>query len=166
MLEDVPPRAKEVAMLPSERLGGVLAVIYGAAVVVLMFPVIGLSAIAVSTGPGGLAAIVRHAVAGPPHLLLATLPLLALIVWAAAFVTMTAVRSRSAPVFASVLFALWGLTSIGAQIGMQFMLLPGGPNLATLGPLLPTFAATITSIAAFWGYMREGDRPRRWFVGA
>lgn len=165
MLEDAPPRGPGTRSAPAERLGGALAVIYWASVAILLLPVIGLGSLAVTAGHNGLALMLAQALGGPRHLLVGMAPLLVLIIWAAAFVAMTAVRARAAPAIASILFALWGLSSIAAQIGIQLLLIPNGPNLATLGPLLPSLAATAVFVAAFWGYMREGERPRRWFSG-
>jgi hypothetical protein len=171
MLEDVPPRPPmasegDAAQAPPERLGGALAAIYFCAVAILLFPVIGLGGLAVASGRSELALMIGGTLAGPRHLLVAVLPVLVLIVWAGTFVTMTTVRSRSGRTVASVLFVAWGVTSIASQVALQVLLLEGGPNLRTLGPILPSFAATLVSVAAFSGYMIEGERPRRWFSGA
>jgi hypothetical protein len=48
---------------------------------------------------------------------------------------------------------------------MQAVTLPDGPSPTTLGPLLPSFAACVVAGAALWGDKRDGDRPRRFFVG-
>jgi hypothetical protein len=164
--------ADELAAEPDARFGGAIAVIFFAALLLL----ITLSAILVFVavwfltakddssawiiafmrmgfGSGGRAAALSY---------YTVMQTLAPMVWAAAYVVSTIFRARSGATISAVLFAV--CTLLGPAYWLVVVpFTPGGAALVMVATQLPHLIPSFVAAVAYWVYMREGRRPNLYF---
>jgi len=161
--------AEELAAEPGARFGGIIAVIFCAALLALTLLVF----LAVSAARGGngtawlLLMMLRQALGGTDmksiYVAASMVQALAIMVWAAIFVVATLVRPRSGPSLAAVPFAIAALVGPVGQCAMAIALIGGTGGMISAAMQLPHMVLSLVAAAAFWAYMREGRRPNLYF---
>lgn len=166
--------AEELKSDPDANLGGALAVIFCAAIGIVVADVARVSpavlAVAVMGGPAGLLEMLAMPFAlpltGPPHAFVQQSFLLSqtvLFAWALVFVVMTALRSPRTPVAAAVGLGVYLAVAIIVAVAVRIVLQPG--NVLYLLDAVPGSLLNVATFAAFWVYMRDARRPNLYFLG-
>jgi hypothetical protein len=158
----------ELLGLPEARFGGVIAVIFCAAVLAFA-PLVALIASGVRDTDGTtwvVLMMLRQALRGDLTSAYTAASLgqsLTLILWAASFIIITLFRVRNGPTITAAMFA------ISAAIGpaSQFAIAAGfsadkGSAIQALSQL-PHIALNLVTGVSFWAYMREGRRPNLYY---
>ena len=165
-----PLTAAEATALRENWLGGPLAVMCWAAVVIIALPFVAVVQLVVSAGPDalkpGLGAILSIGGTGLAGtvLRLSMGPLAAIWIWAIVFVAMTAGRAPAAPRVASVLFVLVVVLKAATQISIRVVVARGaGIGFGEAFQMLPYLCMDLVVAAALWGYLHDGRRPNVYY---
>ncbi|WP_341987539.1 hypothetical protein [Azorhizobium sp. AG788] len=149
-------------------LGGLLAVIFWAACGITAVPLAGMFTLISAMGTQGAFSAIADSVSGSALstqvLRLGLLPQAMLFLWAASFVVFTILKSRHALQVAPGLFMAWVAVTAFCQFSIRSMITPDGATLMDFTALLPGILAQVVGAAAFTAYMRQGHRPRFYFV--
>lgn len=165
-----PLTAAETTALRENRLGGPLAVMCWAGVVLIALPFVAVAVLAVSAGPNalqlGLGTILSMGGTGLAGtvLRLSMGPLAAIWIWAIVFVAMTAGRAPAAPRVTSVLFVLVVVLKAATQIAIRIVVARGGGiGFGDAFQMLPYLCMDVVVAAALWGYLHDGRRPNVYY---
>jgi hypothetical protein len=160
--------AEELAAEPGTRFGGAIAVIFFAAVLLLV-PV----PIVIAHNGLEMLGVMRNVFVALADLLSSdmksaataygVLQILAFTAWAAVFVVATLLRWRSGATIAAVLFAICVLLSPVNQILRMAILIGGSDGLITALVQVPHLIVAFVAAVAYWSYMRDGRRPNLYF---
>jgi hypothetical protein len=160
--------AGELAAEPDARLGGALAVMFGAAVFALT-PIAFLAFSSITDSQGTtwvMLMMLRQAFGGDmksAYFALSLVQMLTLLAWAATFVVVTLARARSGPGAAATAFAI--ATTIGplGQCALIIMFAGEASGILAATAQLPYLVLNLVAAVAFWAYMSEGRRPNLYF---
>jgi len=150
------------------RLSGLLAIIFWCACGITAVPLAGMFSLIAVLGTQGALSAIADSLSGDAVatqiLRLGLVPQALLFIWGASFVVLTIMRAASARTIAPWLLLAWMLGTAGAQFAIRSLLTPDGVTVGDFAALLPGLLAQAVGAAAFWGYMKEAERPRRYFV--
>jgi hypothetical protein len=161
--------ADELATKPDARLGGVLAVLFAAALFALL-PLLFLivSAVKDTQGTTWVALMMlRQAFGGSDmksiSMAASMVQMATLVVWASIFIAVTLARARFGPTVAAVAFAIAALVGPVGQCVMPVVVIGGTGGIIAAGSQLPHMVLNLVAAVAFWAYMQEGRRPNLYF---
>jgi hypothetical protein len=161
--------ADEITAEPEAHFGGVIAVIFFAAVLALT-PLVFLAVSLTKDGNGTswvFLMMVRQAFGGSDmksiYLAASMVQMLTLMAWAAIFIVVTLMRARPGPTIAAVPFAIAALIGPVGQCAMAIALIGGTGGLIAAAAQLPHIVLNLVAAVAFWAYLREGRRPNLYF---
>jgi len=156
------------APAPSRRgLGGALAVIFWCACGLTALPLAALVSMFADLGPTVAIPVVTSAftddapVAATMRLFL--YPQAVLFLWAAGMVLLTVLRSRLALTWGPWGLVAWTVVSAWAQFSIRDAINPAGVSIADFASLLPGLLIQALTVAAVFGYFREGTRPKAFY---
>jgi hypothetical protein len=116
----------EFANHPHARLGGALAVIFWSAVAMVAMFIVAVAALIAFGDFFTVAMMSRMLFSGTSMTSmisgLSMIPQLMFLVWACVFAVMTTGRRPSTPTTASVMIAIWALTSVAVQIAIRYVI--------------------------------------------
>lgn len=148
-------------------LTGLLAILFWCACGITAVPLAGIFSLIAAIGPVGAFSAVVDSLSGPSMasqiLRLGLIPQLALFLWSLSFVILTVQRSVHALTVSPWLLATWAVVTALCQFGIRNATAVDGLTVGDLAALLPGILVQTAGAAAFWGYLREGERPRRYF---
>lgn len=148
-------------------LAGPLAILFWCACGITAVPLAGMFSLVAAIGPAGALSAVVDSLSGQSMaaqiLRLGLIPQLALFLWSLSFVILTVQRSAHALTLSPLLLAAWALVTALCQFGIRNAMAVDGLTIGDLVALLPGILVQTAGAAAFWGYLREGERPRRYF---
>lgn len=163
-----PPAPQRAPRSREGRLGGVLAVIFWCACGITALPLAGLFSLIAGLGVAGTRSVLFDSFAGPsvPQqvLRLGLIPQVVLFAWAASLVALTVAKSRLALAVSPWLLVAWAVASAYSQFAIRDAISPDGADLGAFAALLPGLLVQAASAAAFFGYFREGVRPRAYYT--
>jgi hypothetical protein len=163
------PSAPELSAEPDALFGGVIAVMFFAAIFALtplVFLIVSLAKDTQGT-TWVLLMMLRQAFAGPDmksiSMAASMVQMLTLVVWAAIFIAVTLARARSGPTVAAVAFAIAALVGPAGQCAMAIAVIGGTGGIFAAASQLPHMVLNFVAAVAFWAYMHEGRRPNLYF---
>ncbi|MFG1464343.1 hypothetical protein V5F77_15745 [Xanthobacter sp. DSM 24535] len=168
------PRLPTLRPIPPHRIGaprlsGLLAIIFWCACGITAVPLAGLFTLISVLGPQAAWSAIVDSLAAPggssQMLRFGLFPQAVLFVWGISFVIMTVRRAVSTLSVAPIGLVIWLLVTAFSQFAIRDLLAPDGLTVGDLASLLPGLLAQGLGVAGFVGYMREGDRPRRYYIG-
>lgn len=149
------------------RLGGLLAVLFWCACGITALPLAGIFSLIFAIGPASAGAAILDSLSGQSLnaqiLRLGLIPQLALFIWGGSFVILTIQRSAQTRVISPLLLVGWLVLTAFCQFAIRKALAQDSLTLGDFAALLPGLLAQGVGVAAFWGYMREAERPRRYY---
>lgn len=149
-------------------LSGLLAILFWCACGIAAVPLAGIFSLIAALGPVGAFSAVVDSLSGQTMaaqiLRLGLIPQLALFIWSMSFVILTVQRSVHALTVSPWLLATWAVVAALCQFGIRNVIAADGLTVGDLAALLPGILVQAAGAAAFWGYLREGDRPRRYYT--
>lgn len=162
------PRIFTPRRRPDEpALAGPLAILFWCACGITAVPLAGIFSLIAALGPAGAVSAVVDSLSGQSMaaqiLRLGLIPQLALFLWSLSFVILTVQRSAHALTVSPWLLATWAVVTALCQFGIRNAMAVDGLTVGDLAALLPGILVQTAGAAAFWGYLREGERPRRYF---
>jgi hypothetical protein len=160
--------AGELAAEPDASFGGVIAVIFLAALFALTplaFLIVGGARDSQGT-TWVLLMMLRQAFGGDmksAYIASSMAQMLTLLVWAATFVAVTLVRARSGPTIAAVVFAIAALVGPVGQCAIIMAYAGDKGGTLQAAAQLPHMVLNLVAAVTFWAYMHEGRRPNLYF---
>ena len=157
----------ELAASPDARLGGALAVMFWAAIAMIVTVVLAL-VVMVTLGDFFSVAMLSQMMFSGSTLAsriarIQMIPKAMFAAWAFTFVIMTLARRPSTPRVASVLMVIWSVSSIGAAVATRYLAATGNFDILNMASLLPYVFLQVAIVSALWGYMNDGRRPNVYF---
>lgn len=152
----------------SRPLGGALAVIFWCVCGITAIPLAGAFSLIAALGTSGAASAISDTLSGDSLqaqvLRLGLIPQVVLFAWAAALVALTIARSRLALSVAPWGLLAWVVVTAMAQFSIRNALAPDGLTIGDLAALVPGLLLQGAGAAALFGYFREGERPKGYYV--
>ncbi|OYW41028.1 MAG: hypothetical protein B7Z45_03995 [Azorhizobium sp. 12-66-6] len=149
------------------RLSGLLAIIFWCACGITAVPLAGIFTLISVLGPQAAWSAIADSLSAPgassQMLRFGLFPQVVLFVWAIGFVILTVRRSARTRALAPVALVVWLIVTAFSQFAIRDLLAPDGLTVGDLAALLPALLAQGVGVAGFVGYMREGERPRRYY---